>query len=53
MGVLIIYRTRHGCAEKAAMVLKEKLNDEVVLVDLKRDSEAVDLVLRGGKVRFH
>lgn len=54
MGILILYMTSHGCAEKAAKTLKEMLNDEVVLINLKRDSEpdlaAYDTMIIGGSI---
>ena len=34
MKTIIIYMTRHGCTKKAAHLLKEKLEGEIILCDL-------------------
>jgi menaquinone-dependent protoporphyrinogen oxidase len=36
MRTLIVYATKHGCAEKCALKLKEKLAGEVTLVNLNK-----------------
>ncbi len=54
MNTLIVYSSKYGCTEKCAKLIKEKLNDEVVLINLKNVKE-VDLskynkVIIGGSI---
>ena len=44
MKTLIIYGTKHGTAEKCSKLLKDKLQGEVVLVNIKKD-KVPDLTL--------
>ena len=37
MKILIVYLSRHGCAEKAAQILAEKLEGEAKIINLKKD----------------
>ncbi|MBU3190263.1 flavodoxin domain-containing protein [Clostridium bowmanii] len=37
MKTLIVYGTKHGATEKCSKVLKDKLNGEVVIVNIKKD----------------
>jgi menaquinone-dependent protoporphyrinogen oxidase len=50
----IVYMTKHGCTEKAARILNEKLAGEVKAFDLKSDGEpdlsAYDTVIIGGSI---
>ena len=42
MSTLIFYATRHGCTEKAAEILKSKLDDDVTIINFK-DNKKPDL----------
>ena len=54
MNILIAYCTRHGCTEEAAHTLKEQLEGEVTLVNLKKDRKPdlsqFDTVILGGSI---
>jgi menaquinone-dependent protoporphyrinogen oxidase len=54
MSALIAYITRHGCAGKAAGMLKEHLTGEITIVDLKKekkpDLSPYDTVIVGGSI---
>lgn len=54
MKLLIVYLSRHGCAEKAAHILAEKLEGEVMLVNLKKekrpDISNCNSVIIGGSI---
>jgi menaquinone-dependent protoporphyrinogen oxidase len=54
MSTLIFYATRHGCTEKAAEILKSKLDDDVTMVNLKNnkkpDLSAFDTIIIGGSI---
>jgi len=54
MKVLIAYATKHGSVEKCAKMLKQKINGEVNLVDLKQVKDvnvnAYDKVIIGGSI---
>lgn len=54
MDTLIVYASKHGCTEKCANLLKEKLDGKVYVVNLK-DSNEIDLskydkVIIGGSI---
>jgi menaquinone-dependent protoporphyrinogen oxidase len=46
--------TRHGCAEKAAALLEEKMNDDVTIINLKKNSKPdlskFDTIIIGGSI---
>ncbi|WP_251551881.1 flavodoxin domain-containing protein [Neobacillus muris] len=55
MKTLIVYCSSHGTAEKAARILSENLEGEVLAVDLRRDKvnlnpEEYDTVIIGGSI---
>lgn len=54
MKTLIVYATKHGCAEKCALKLKEKLKGEITLLNLKKTApeklEAYSRVIVGGSI---
>ncbi|HOT45832.1 MAG TPA: flavodoxin domain-containing protein [Spirochaetota bacterium] len=55
MGTLIVYMSKHGCAEKAARIISESLADgDVTAVDLKSradiDLSRYDTVIIGGSI---
>jgi menaquinone-dependent protoporphyrinogen oxidase len=54
MSTLIAYMTRHGCAEKAAELLEGKMNDDVAIINLKKDSKPdlskFDTIIIGGSI---
>jgi menaquinone-dependent protoporphyrinogen oxidase len=54
MKTLIIYGTKHGCAEKCSKLLKDQLNGEITIVDLKKqavtDLSSFDRVVIGGSI---
>lgn len=54
MKTLIIYASKHGCTEKCSNLLKDKLNGEVKIVDIKKDSipeiTAFDNIIVGGSI---
>lgn len=54
MSILIVYMTRHGCAGKAAELLEGKINDEVTIINLKKDSKPdlskFDTIIIGGSI---
>ncbi|MCK4537358.1 MAG: flavodoxin domain-containing protein [Candidatus Krumholzibacteria bacterium] len=54
MKVIIIYMTRHGCAEKAAKMLKDRLGEGAETVNLKKSGpiqlENYDTVIIGGSI---
>ncbi|MCK4761018.1 MAG: flavodoxin [Candidatus Aminicenantes bacterium] len=54
MSTVIIYASRHGCAEKAARVLESKLENNVAAVNLKKnkniDPAQFDTVIIGGSI---
>jgi menaquinone-dependent protoporphyrinogen oxidase len=54
MSTLIFYATRHGCTEKAGEILKNKLDDDVTMVNLKNnkkpDLSAFDTIIIGGSI---
>lgn len=54
MKTLIIYASKHGCTEKCSNILKDKLNGEVKIVDIKKDSipeiTAFDNIIVGGSI---
>ncbi|WP_462409799.1 flavodoxin domain-containing protein [Neobacillus sp. Marseille-QA0830] len=55
MKTLIVYCSSHGTAEKAARILSENLEGEVLAVDLRRDKvlfdpEEFDTVIIGGSI---
>lgn len=54
MKTIIIYMTSHGCAEKSAGVLKERLGSDVDVCNLKKDTPPdlgiYDTVIIGGSI---
>lgn len=54
MNTLIVYSSKYGCAEKCAKLIKEKLNEEVELMNLKNakdiDISKYDKVIIGGSI---
>lgn len=54
MKSIIIYATKHGSAEKAAKMLKEKLKGEVILINIMKEEvpplEEYDNVILGGSI---
>jgi len=56
MNILIAYTTRHGCAEKAAQLLKDRLAGNTTLVNLKKngkpDLEGFDTIIIGGSIHI-
>jgi len=56
MKTLLIYMTSHGCAEKAARMITERLPGEVTTVNLESESvpdlEAWENVIIGGSIRI-
>jgi len=54
MSTLITYMTRHGCAEKAAELLEGKMNDDVTIINLKKnfkpDLSKFDTIIIGGSI---
>jgi menaquinone-dependent protoporphyrinogen oxidase len=51
---LIIYATKHGCTEKCSKLLKDKLQGDIVLVNIKKDSvpdiNLFDNIIVGGSI---
>ena len=56
MNTAIVYISRHGSAEKSANLLKEKVNGEVILVNLKYDKipnlEPFETIIIGGSIHM-
>ena len=56
MKTLIVYMTSHGCAEKAAEIIRDLLPEEVASVNLENDEvpplDQFDLVIIGGSIRI-
>jgi menaquinone-dependent protoporphyrinogen oxidase len=54
MKTLIIYASKHGCTEKCSNFLKDNLNGEVKIVNIKKDSlpeiTAFDNIVVGGSI---
>lgn len=54
MKTLIAYSTNHGCTEKAAIKLKQFLNEEVTLINLKNNRNpelaSFDRIIIGGSI---
>ncbi|MFZ5639495.1 MAG: flavodoxin domain-containing protein [Bacillota bacterium] len=54
MRSLIIYATKYGCAEKAATILKSKMNGDVFLVNVMKEKvpglDQYDNVILGGSI---
>jgi menaquinone-dependent protoporphyrinogen oxidase len=54
MKTLIIYTTSHGCTEKVAGILRDKIEGEVNLLNLKKDTIPLltdfDRILIGGSI---
>ena len=54
MKTLIIYASKHGCTEKCSRLLMDKLNGEVKIVDIKKESvpelALFDNIIIGGSV---
>ena len=54
MSTLIVFATRHGCTEKAAGILKTKLDDDVTIVNLKKNKNPgitnFDNIIIGGSI---
>jgi len=54
MKTLIIYASKHGCTEKCSKLLMDKLNGEVKIVDIKKetipDVTLFDNIIIGGSV---
>jgi len=54
MKTAVVFASSHGTTEKAAEMLKEKLQGEVELIDLKKNSnpdiEGYDAVIIGGSI---
>lgn len=54
MKVLIIYSTKYGTSEKCAKLLKDKLNGEVELINISKNSEVdlskCDKIIIGGPI---
>ncbi|MBN1199181.1 MAG: hypothetical protein JXA23_07500 [Bacteroidales bacterium] len=56
MATLIVYMTSHGCAEKAAEMIRDLMPDDVTLVNLEKfetpPSEKFETVIIGGSIRI-
>ncbi|NQV01340.1 MAG: flavodoxin [Bacteroidia bacterium] len=56
MATLIVYMTSHGCAEKAAEMIRDLLPGEVTLINLENFEvpplEKFDTVIIGGSIRI-
>lgn len=56
MKTLIVYITRHGCAQKVAFSLKDKINGEVDMLNLrekqKTDLNFYDTIVLGGSIHM-
>ncbi|MGH4117676.1 flavodoxin domain-containing protein [Clostridium sp.] len=54
MKTLIIYASKHGCTENCSNLLKDKLNGEVKIVNIKKDSipeiAEFDNIIVGGSI---
>ncbi|MGK0466324.1 flavodoxin domain-containing protein [Clostridium sp.] len=54
MKTLIIYASKHGCTENCSYLLKDKINGEVKIVDIKKDSipeiTEFDNIIVGGSI---
>ena len=54
MKTLIIYGTKHGCAEKCSNLLKDKLQGDIVTVNIKKESipdiSLFDNIIVGGSI---
>ncbi|MBN1273769.1 MAG: flavodoxin domain-containing protein [Candidatus Aminicenantes bacterium] len=54
MKTIIVYRSRHGCAEKSARLLEEQMKGDIVVFNLKDkpkiDIEGADAVIIGGSI---
>lgn len=54
MKTLIIYASKHGCTEKCSNLLKDKLNGQVKIVDIKKDNvpeiALFDNIIIGGSI---
>jgi len=54
MGTLIVYMSKHGCAEKAARIIAEALGGDVTVVDLASkdpiDLSRYETVIIGGSI---
>jgi menaquinone-dependent protoporphyrinogen oxidase len=54
MKTLIIYASKHGCTEKCSRLLMDKLNGEVKIVDIKKESvpeiALFDNIIIGGSI---
>ena len=54
MKILIVYSTHHGCTEKCAFQIKDKLNAETDIVKIKGsnkfDLSVYDLIIIGGSI---
>jgi len=54
MKTLIIFASKHGCTENCSHLLKDKLNGEVKIVDIKKDSipeiTEFDNIIVGGSI---
>jgi menaquinone-dependent protoporphyrinogen oxidase len=55
MKTLVAYATRYGCARRAAETLRDRLGEDVDLVDLKSDADPdpapYDAVIVGGSIQ--
>lgn len=56
MATLIVYMTSHGCAEKAAEMIRDLLPGEVTLINLEKfevpSLDKFDTVIIGGSIRI-
>ncbi len=56
MNTLIIYTTRHGCTEKCAIKIKDMLQDQAGLINLKKtkfvDISNYDTIIIGGSIHM-
>ncbi|MBU9721223.1 MULTISPECIES: flavodoxin domain-containing protein [Bacillaceae] len=57
MKTLVVYCSSHGTTEKAARLLRDKLNGETYLIDLKKEKLLVDIniydaVIIGGSIHM-
>lgn len=54
MKTLIIYATKYGCTEKAANILREKMNGEILLINIAKDKvpnlDDYDNIILGGSI---
>lgn len=54
MSTLIIYESKHGCTEKCANMLKDQLNEDTTLINLKKhknpELSSVDNIVIGGSI---